>query len=263
MSAVWMLLAATAGSAACASDDGSVDSATPGGTPQPIPPTPSEMEPPVADATLAAREREQQLSACDQPLDAHGVAFVDLFFPLSDYCPARRMGPNPAATTQLQARRDDAGRRCLSGRITDGYATLIVGFDGSNRNGSMPLPPESKPLDADSAGIDGVQFTLDTPPAGGLTLETAYVVGEGCFPGRCELHGDFYVMETSGLARSFDRPGTYSFRFSDFQQAPSGDPEIHLDTTHLAGMFFHLPTGDFDFCLSDFHFLDVNGAPVL
>ena len=27
-------------------------------------------------------------------------------------------------------------------------------------------------------------------------------------------------------------------------------------------MFFHLPAGDFDFCLSDFHFLDTSGAPV-
>jgi hypothetical protein len=173
------------------------------------------------------------------------------------------MGPNLASTTQLQMIRDDAGRTCLHGRINDGWARLIVAFDGSNRNGSMPLPPESKPLDADSAGIVGVQFTLDTPPASGLTLETAYVVGEGCFPGRCELHGDFYIRGPNGVARSFDRSGSYSLGFSDFQQAPGADPEIHLDTTHLAGMFFHVGTGDFDFCLSGFHFLDTSGAPVL
>lgn len=262
MGVVWMLLAAAAGSAACASDDSSADSAPPGDTTRQDQATPPEVEPPVVNSRLSPSEREQQLSPCDQPLDAHGVAFVDLFFPVSDYCPTRRMGPNPAATTQLQASRDEAGRRCLSGRITDGYAMLIVGFDGSNRNGSVPLPPESKPLDADSASIEGVQFTLETPPADGLTLETAYAVGEGCFPGGCELRGDFYVMETSGVARSFDRPGTYSLQFSDFQQAPWGAPGLQLDTTHIAGMFFHLPAGAFDFCLGDFHFLDVNGAPV-
>jgi hypothetical protein len=140
---------------------------------------------------------------------------------------------------------------------------LIVGFDGSNRNGSVPLPPESKPLDADSASIDGLQFTLDTPPAAGLTIETAYVVGEGCFPGNCELHADFYIMESNGVTRRFNRPGTYSLRFADFQQALSGEPGLQLDRTHIAGMFFHVPSGDFDFCVSDFHFLDVNGAPVL
>jgi hypothetical protein len=249
--AVWMLLA-IAGGAACASDD-SGEGAPPAGTTEVDPVTPPPANPRVPVVPL---------SSCDQPLDAYGVAFVGVFFAVSDYCPARTMGPNLASTTQLQMIRDDAGRTCLHGRINDGWARLILGFDGSNRNGSMPLPPESKPLDADSAGIDGVQFTLDTPPAGGLTLETAYVVGEGCFPGRCELHNGFYITEPNGLARSFDRSGSYSFRFSDFQQAPGGNPEDNLDMTHLAGMFFHVGTGDFDFCLSDFHFLDLTGAPV-
>jgi hypothetical protein len=261
---VWMLLAALAGSSACSNDASSVDDATPSAPKtEPNPLTSPVVEPAVVDPSMAAREREMPLSACDQPLDAHGIAFVDLFFPVSDYCPRRRMGPTPAATTQLQMSRDDAGGTCMQGRITDGWAQLIVGFDGSNRNGSMPLPPESKPLDADSAGIDGVQFTLDTPPVNGLTLETAYVVGEHCFPGNCELHGDFYIMDSDGVAHRFASSGTYSFRFSDFQQAPWGDPGSHLDETHLAGMFFRLPSGDFDFCLSDFHFLDVNGARVL
>jgi hypothetical protein len=252
---MWILLGAVASNAACASGDSSADDATPA-NPQPNPIPPPEM----ADFTNPAHE--MPLSSCDQPLDAHGIAFVDLFFAVSDYCPARRMGPNLAASTQLKMIRDDAGRNCLSGRITNGWAQLILGFDGSNRNGSMPLPPFTGPLNADSAGISGVQFTLDRPPAGGLTLETAYVVGEDCFPG-CEIHGDFYVMEDSGAARSFDRAGTYSFHFSDFQQAPWGEPGLQLDTTHLAGMFFHLPPGDFDFCLSDFHFLETSGAPVL
>ncbi|MEO8181427.1 MAG: hypothetical protein ABI895_21530 [Deltaproteobacteria bacterium] len=44
--------------------------------------------------------------------------------------------------------------------------------------------------------------------------------------------------------------------------SPWGEPGLQLDRTHIAGMFFHLPAGDFDFCVSHFHFLDVNGNPV-
>jgi len=238
----WAIVAA--GSAACSSTDGSTTDRV------------SALNQP---ATL--NDPVMALSSCDQPLDTPGIAFVDIFFPVSDYCPARRMGPNTASQTQLQMLRDNAGRTCLHGRLTDGWAQLIVGFDGSNKNGLTPHSPAIGPLDADGAGVRGVHFTLDTPPAGGLTIETASVVGENCYP-FCELHGAFYLMSDAGLARPFNQSGSYSFQWSDFQLAPWGDPTTYLDTTHLAGMFFHLPSGDFDFCLSDFYFLDATGAPV-
>jgi hypothetical protein len=137
MSALWISLATVAGSAACANDDGSADDPTPTDRTEQSPLSPPAVEPPNEDPTIAALERERQLSPCDQPLDAHGIAFVDLFFAVSDYCPTRRADPNLAATTTLVMLRDDAGRNCVHGHITDGWGKLIVGFDGSNRNGAV------------------------------------------------------------------------------------------------------------------------------
>ena len=267
-----VILLAVAGSTACSSDDrvdrvddraspATVSAPSQPAQPAASPPSTSLETPMSQSGTAPLNDPVMALSSCDQPLDTPGIAFVDVMFPVSDFCPARRMGPNSASNTQLQMTRDAPGRACLRGRLTDGWATLIVGFDGSNKNGLLPLSPGAAPFDADSAGVRGVHFTLDTPPAGGLTVETAYVVGESCFP-NCELHGDFYLMGDSGLARSFDQSGSYNFQWPDFQLAPWGDPLTHLDTTHLPGMFFHLPAGDFDFCLSDFYFLDADGAPV-
>jgi hypothetical protein len=223
--------------AACSGGHGSPEQASP------FAPEPPAMPAATVDASSA-------MSPCDQPSSGRDVPFVNVFFPLSDACPSRRQAPG-TSTTSVRLMRDDAGRVCMKGRVTDGWAELVVGLDGNNTTGGMAAPPMLQPLDAPAHGISRFRFTLDTPPEPGLLVEAGFVVGEGCFPD-CELHKGYFILEDAApdpAPRSFNESGSYSVRLADFRAVPPFDTRRSLDTTHLAGLFFDVGIGDFDFCV--------------
>jgi hypothetical protein len=144
----------------------------------------------------------------------------------------------------------------MSGRVTDGWAELVVGLDGSNVLGSTPTPAMLEPFDAVAHAKTRFSFTLDAPPEPGLLLEASFTVGDGCFPD-CELRKGYLVFEATPFGpapRAFDEPGSYSLLLADFRALPPFDTSRPLDTTHLAALYFDVGIGDFDFCVRDLAF---------
>lgn len=204
-----------------------------------------------ADSMVAASAS----SPCDRAVSGRDVPFVDVFFALSDACPSRRQAPG-VSTTSVRLSRDDSGRVCLSGRVSDGWAELVVGLDGGNQRGDTPAPVLLQPLDAVAHGRTRFRFTLAMPPEPGLLVEAAFTVGEGCFPD-CELHKGFFAFEATAFGpapRTFDEPGSYSVPLVDFRAVPPFDTSRPLDTTHLGAVLFDVGFGDFAFCVTDLAF---------
>jgi hypothetical protein len=154
----------------------------------------------------------------------------------------------------------EAGKICMRGRVTTGWASLIVDFSGSNPTGTQ-LPAEpAEALDAAGLGITQLQLTVDSPPASGLAVNLASVLVPGCYgrPNDCLVAG-YYVMKQPGVPERLTEPGTHTLRIADFQAAPWVDPTRALDTTRLAYVAFDLGVGDYDFCIHDLKLLDDSG----
>jgi len=209
---------------------------------------------------------------CNTLFDAHDIPFMAVTFWSSDACPSQRTGRKEMASSTSTDLTREPGKICMSGQVTTGYAELILDFDGDNRDGAQGTggritPEESrgaKPLDAAGLGIQGIQFSLETPPASGLAVSLASVVTPGCY-GRAEcLHTGYYVMseDEPGVPRRIREPGTHTFRIADFQAAPWADPTQELDTTQLGFVDFEIAAGAYDFCISDLKMLDANGDAV-
>jgi hypothetical protein len=252
LSPFWMF-AALAGSSACGADTAGVTRAD-GEISGPAPPDPG----PGGGSAVPDGPR------CDVAFAARDIPFVNIIFPVWDACPSRNGAPQQPSSTVLEVTRDELGQTCMQGELPgSGWATLIVGFDGSNVGGNTPVPAQFEPLDATAFGITGISFTLEPAPVSGVLVEMASTVGEDCFP-MCQLNGGYYPMSQGapGVLHSITEAGTYRFRFEDFEAAPWADPTVALDPSHLAGVFFELGVGPFDFCLRDFQLLDAGGEPV-
>jgi len=222
------------------------------------------LEPAQPDPSPGASSALPSGPRCDVAFAARDIPFVNIIFPVWDACPSRNGAPQEPSSTVFDVTRDELGQVCLRGELpSSGWASLIVGFDGSNVGGNTPTPAQVEPLDATAFGLTGVAFTLEPAPVSGVLVQMASTVGEGCFP-RCELRDGYYPMseDAPGVLHGITEAGTYRFQFEDFKAAPWADPTVTLDPSHLAGVFFELQVGPFDFCLRDFQLLDAGGQPV-
>jgi hypothetical protein len=186
-------------------------------------------------------------------------------FWISDSCPSQRTGVAPMASSTISELSRDAGQICLRGRVTTGWVSLIVDFSGNNPSGSQLPTEEAPPLDVVRLGITQLQFTLDSPPTSGLSVDLASVLVPGCYgrPNDCLVSG-YYIMDEQrpGVPDRLNEPGTYTVRIADFQAAPWVDPTRELDATRLAFVGFDPGMGDYDFCINDLKLLDDSGNPV-
>jgi hypothetical protein len=158
-----------------------------------------------------------------------GVAFAYAQSCAGPTCQA----PNPTLTLS------EPGRFCLSSADPPGdLAGFHVDFGGAG----VRLP-----VDADALGIAQISFTLDSPPAAGVTFDVSTRI-----PCNCST----FLIDC--LAPGFDAlvttPGKHVFAFADYPL---------LNTHTLAGFGFTL-TADapYDVCVSDLEFLDVDGNVV-
>ena len=159
-------------------------------------------------------------------------------------CPA----VSPPGPWTILLSEPQTGTLCLSGSNPDPDGTgLLLGFTQLNSDLSMVL----KRFNADLLGITQVRVTIDHPPSGGISLGADTVHSDVC-------HGVDCITFGFRVPTRITTSGTTTAALVDFVASP---PQP-FDTRALDGIWFSVDTGDFDFCVRDFQFLDANGAVV-
>lgn len=141
----------------------------------------------------------------------------------------------------------EPGRVCIKG--SDGARLSFQLGDPAYWDGEgEPLPAGVAPVPWDELAITRVRFTIETPPASGVSLQ--YLTFSPCdLPTvtRAENEGNPLILTTD------DATITLSLA-SDF------DGDIVLTSGNV---FEFLPgKGEYDYCIKDLEFLDKNGDPV-
>ena len=201
---------------------------------------------------------------CSQ--DLGGFPFVTVALTGSDYCtgdtikechagvpiPLGETTSTLSETASMSAEALQPGRLCASGKISPGgWAFMAIEFAKSSLDRATIL----ESFDAAGRGITQLAFTIDTPPRQGVTPILHMVTKTEC-PGKpvdCFYPPVFKLPDIT-------LPGTITAAFTDFK--PEGDPTLVLDTTKLHDLNFTINSGDFNFCIHDLKFLDVNGNEV-
>ncbi len=194
--------------------------------------------------------------------DPSGFPFVRISLAVSDLCSGPvascALGKNvPTGETIAILSQPAAGKLCLSGGVSPGgWAQLVLAFSEPKPDGTGIL----KKFDANALGISQVEFTVDTPPSGGLSVDAAVTITEQCpnNPLDCFKNG-FSLMTAPGssVPVSITKPATILAPFDNFKQNVD---TVSFDTSVLEHMSLNLSTqGPFDFCIHDFRFLDALG----
>jgi hypothetical protein len=194
-----------------------------------------------------------------------GVAAVQFAAVRSDACAesavSARDCPDAASDTTVKLNQPEDGKLCMKGNAVSpsGWAWLIMGVGTFNKDGSAA----TSVLDAKKLGATELRFTLENPPADGLTLLAATVHSYECGsagPPGCLGEG-FGLMSgpRSNQRRILTEAGEQQAPFKDFSRSDPYDP-FNIEALH--GFIFEIPPGDYDFCVSDFHFVDADGHDV-
>jgi hypothetical protein len=179
----------------------------------------------------------------------------------SDACPtlAGMSCDKPMSKTTATVSNPETGKVCMKGTVAgrEGFAWLIVKFDEWNKE----MYHIVSVLDADALGIDQLSFKVDTPPMAGITVFATTAHKFQCFGGPPECYDGWDLMTgaRTNVVRVISDPGVISAPFANFA---GQDPNQSFDTKHLGDFIFILGAGDYDFCVSDFKFLDANGNQV-
>jgi len=194
-----------------------------------------------------------------------GLPFVEVAGPASDLCGGYdtcdlAKNPPPGSTTATMTQ-PQTGQLCLSGTVaTGGWAQITLQFAVFNQQSTKIL----KTFDADARGITQVAFTIDSPPSGGVGVSAAVTTSLDCPMSAfdCFTYG-FQLMTAplSNIPLTITAPRPVVAPFAAFQQTRSGVSQT-FDTSALQYLFFGVPSGDYDFCLQDFRFLDAAGNEV-
>jgi len=194
-----------------------------------------------------------------------GLAFVEVAGPASDLCGGYvecDLAKNPpAGSTTATLTQPQGGTVCLSGTVaTGGWAQIVLQFALFNEQSTKIL----KTFDADARGITQAAFTIDSPPSGGIGVSAAVTTSLDCPMSGfdCFTYG-FQLMTAplSNIPVTITAPGPQVAPFANFEQTRSGVSQT-FDTSALQYLFFGVPSGDYDFCLQDFRFLDAAGNEV-
>jgi hypothetical protein len=194
-----------------------------------------------------------------------GVAELQFAAVRSDACADSKVSPrdcpDPTSDTTAKLSQPEDGKLCMKGTVVDpnGWAWLIMSVGTFNQDGTAA----TSVLDAKKLGATELRFTLEDPPADGLTLFAATVHNYECGsagPPGCLGEG-FGLMSgpRSNQRRLLMEAGVQQAPFKDFSRSDPYDP-FNIDALHA--FIFEIPPGDYDFCVSDFHFVDADGHDV-
>lgn len=202
---------------------------------------------------------EDELHPNGFPFVVEAGAVTDLCDAPPSSCAAGR-NPLPGATTAMLSH-PEFGKVCLKGSVSAaGYAFVVLILTEYNEEEDKVV----RRFDANSLGIDQVAFTLESPPASGVTVVSAVLKKLEC-PGSanavdCRTSG-FSLMTApgSGMPLSIIETGPVVAPFANFEQT---DPakSATFDTSGLDSFAFFVTAGAYDFCIRDFKFLDGTGT---
>jgi hypothetical protein len=186
--------------------------------------------------------------------DLAGFPFAQDAALVSDFCSNYRQGCGtpPAGATVMTMTHPDVGTLCVSGSIKPGgFAVMGLEFPRKNADETMVL----EPFDATAHGITQVALTVDSPPAQGADLLANAITHTTCpaNPLDCQYPPNFKFTTITAA-------GPVTAPFAGFKSLD--DPSETLDPSLLAAIFLQVGSGDFDFCIHDFNFLDAAGNPV-
>ena len=194
-----------------------------------------------------------------------GVAGVQWAGVRSDACAnsavSQRNCPDAASDTTVTLSQPENGKLCMKGTAVDpsGWAWLIIGVGTWNER----LTAATSVLDAKKLGATELRFTLENPPADGLSLFAATVHAYDCGnAGPPGCLGEGFALMTgprSNQTKSLAESGEQSAPFKDFSRSDPYDP-FNVEALH--DFIFEISPGDYDFCVSDFHFVDAEGHDV-
>jgi len=185
--------------------------------------------------------------------DLAGFPFAQDAAMVSDFCGGLQgCGTPPAGATVMTMTHPDVGTLCLSGSIKPGgFAVLGLEFPKKNADETRVL----EAFDATAHGITQVALSVDSPPAQGADLLANAITHTTCpaNPLDCQYPPNFKFTTITAA-------GPVTAPFADFKSLD--DPSQTLDPSLLDSIFLQVGSGDFDFCIHDFNFLDAAGNPV-
>jgi hypothetical protein len=185
------------------------------------------------------------------PFATVSVAASDLCGgPVTSCSPGTNPPPN-ATTTTANLNQPEPGKLCLSGTVLPGgWAQLYVGFTTLNTEETKVL----KTFDAADMGITQVDFTIDSPPAGGVKVEASVTTKSEFKKGDLFFDYGFTLTDSSTKLPKFitmSEPQQADFR--DFEQTRT-DMSQTFNTKALNAIAFTVGAGAYDFCIHDFKF---------
>jgi hypothetical protein len=198
---------------------------------------------------------EANRSICAPP----GFPLVNAAGFRSDACPSGGDCAAPLTKTTASLSQPETGKLCMKGTVAgrDGFAWLLLQVDQRN----MSFKDVVEVLDAKALGITELRFTIDGPPAAGLSL-----FGTAIEKSHCEVPGDCYgegwnlmTGPRSNLVKVIDTAGPVSAPFANFARV---NPNEVFNTAALGVFIFVIGPGDYDFCISDFKWVDAQGNVV-
>jgi hypothetical protein len=188
-----------------------------------------------------------------------GFPFTQFTFAHSNSCmglcaatpDAYGFGKPPQPGTTIRLSQPETGKLCMSGtNVQDAGFFLVFTMISTDMLG-VDYQKVWKRFNAEQLGITQVRFTIDTPPPGGINVSVTTLHADVCTATR--MCGWQFA-----LPNPVTESGTTTASFVDLTSVPSQT----FDARALDSIGFDMGAGDFDFCIHDFQFLDINGVEV-
>lgn len=186
-----------------------------------------------------------------------GFPFATLAFPHSNSCdgtctadPNDPFGHLPPEGTTISMTQPESGTLCLTGDNPSDETGLDLSFSVARalENGDLEIV---QIFNADLLGITHVRFSIDNPPSTGVFVRVNTITKQVCHNFDCVIWGfepPAPLTESEQVTLAFD----------DFAH----EQDFEFDTRAIGEMSFDVAPGVFDFCISDFEFLDAEGNVV-
>jgi hypothetical protein len=165
--------------------------------------------------------------------------------------------------TTVSVRQPRPGTLCLSGATSTANAIGVLALHFSSKN--VAATEVLSTFDADALGITAIAFTVASPPAQGLSLHAQTTTQLSCpeHPLDCLSSSPGFNLMTgpdSSTPLTISLPERITAPFANFERTNGAAQEF--DTTLLDLVGFDAGSGTYDFCISDFQFLDADGNDV-
>ena len=192
-----------------------------------------------------------------------GFPFVTSSRAISDACVDQGCpllaANTPVGKTTATLSQPESGKLCLSGTVSPGgWAFLGVLFSVKSQDQTEIL----KKFDAAWLGITQLEFTIDSPPSGGVGVHAGISLSSTCTDDKLDcLSSPFSLMTgpSSSARVNITSPGRVIAPFANFKQT---DGNQSFDTSALDDLGFDVGPGSYDFCVHGFKLLDAQGNEV-